>query len=235
LRRSSRSTALEHPTTQYALDVDAGRIVAGRWVRLAARRHLADLTRADVTFDPKKATEAIDFTETFLRHANGAPFLLAPFQKFQTGSIFGWRAGGVRRFRNILYEAAKGAGKSPWAAAVALTSLFLDAEPAAELYCAAVTREQARIAFRDVYTMAQASPALARQLEFTDHNIAMPSTGSFIRPISSEARALDGKRVAVGLVDELMEHPDGAVYDKLRAGTKTRPQPTDHLHHQRRL
>ncbi len=225
MRRSGRSTAPEHPTTQYALDVDAGRIVAGRWVRLAARRHLANLKRSDITFDSKKATEAIEFIETFLRHADGRPFLLAPYEKFLTGSTFGWQIGGVRLIRNILLEAGKGNGKSPWAASTGLTGFFLDAEKGSEIYCAAVTREQARIAFRDIYTMAQASPTLARQLEFTDHNIAMPSTGSFIRPISSEARALDGKRVAVGLVDELMEHPNADVYDKLRAGTKTRPQP----------
>ena len=223
--RRSRNATPEHPTTQYASDVVAGRIVAGRWVTLACRRHLADLARPDVVFDPKRATEAIAFCETFLRHADGRPFQLAPFQRFMTGSIFGWRVGGVRRFRHVFLEAAKGAGKSPWAASVALTALFLDAERGSELYCAAVTREQARIQFRDCYTMAQTSPALARRLEFTDHNIAMPETGSFIRPISSEARALDGKRVALALLDEVMEHPSSDVYDKLRAGTKARTQP----------
>jgi phage terminase large subunit-like protein len=224
LRRSRNGTP-EHPTTQYALDVDAGRIVACRWVRLAARRHLADLSRTDVVFDSKRATEAIAFTETFLRHADGRPFQLAPFQQFMTGAIFGWRSGGARRLRHVWLEAAKGAGKSPWAASVALTSLFLDGEHGSELYCAAVTREQARIAFRDCYQMAQASPTLAKRLEFSDHNLAMPETGSFIRPISSEARGLDGKRVSVGLVDELMEHASSDTYDKLRAGTKARPQP----------
>jgi phage terminase large subunit-like protein len=225
LKSSGRSTAPEHPTTRYATDVVAGLIVAGRWVTLAARRHLADLARADVAFDPKRATEAIAFCETFLRHPDGRPFQLARFQQFMTGSIFGWRSGGARRFRHVFLETGKGGGKSPWAASVALTALFLDAELGSELYCAAVTREQARIQFRDCSTMAQASPTLAKRLEFTDHNIAMPETGSFIRPISSEARALDGKRVSVGLIDEVMEHRSSDVYDKLRAGTKARPQP----------
>jgi phage terminase large subunit-like protein len=178
-----------------------------------------------VVFDPKRATEAIAFTETFLRHADGRPFQLAPFQQFMTGAIFGWRSGAVRRFRHVWLEAAKGGGKSPWAASVALTALFLDAERGSELFCAAVTREQARIQFRDCATMAQASPTLAKRLEFADGNIAMPETGSFIRPISSEARALDGKRVSVGLIDEVMEHASADVYDKLRAGTKARLQP----------
>jgi phage terminase large subunit-like protein len=224
LPRSKPSTP-EQPTTQYAEDVVAGRLVAGRWVTLACRRHLADLSRTDVVFDPKRATEAIAFTETFLRHADGRPFQLAPFQQFMTGAIFGWRSGAVRRFRHVWLEAAKGAGKSPWAASVALTALFLDAERGSELFCAAVTREQARIQFRDCATMAQASPTLAKRLEFADGNIAMPETGSFIRPISSEARALDGKRVSVGLIDEVMEHASADVYDKLRAGTKARLQP----------
>jgi phage terminase large subunit-like protein len=227
LPRSARSTP-DHPVHAYARDVLAGRIVAGHWVALACRRHLDDLTHGPgrgLEFDPKRATAAIDFAQTFLRHADGSPFLLAPYETFLTGSLWGWRQAGGRRFRNVLLEAGKGNGKSPWAASVALTALFLDAEAGSELYCAAVTREQARIQFRDCYAMAQASPDLARQLEFTDHNIAMPSTGSFIRPISSEARALDGKRVSVGLVDELMEHPNADVYDKLRAGTKTRRQP----------
>jgi phage terminase large subunit-like protein len=226
--KRSKSDTPDHPTTQYARDVEAGRIVVGHWVKLACRRHLDDLEQGasrGLTFDPKRATAAIDFCETFLRHADGSRFLLAPYQKFLTGLIFGWRSAGVRRFRYVLLEAAKGNGKSPWAAALALTALFLDAELGSELYCAGVTRDVARIQFRDCSTMAQASPELARLLEFTDHNLAMPSTGSFIRPISSEARALDGKRVAVGLIDELMEHPNSDVYDKLRAGTKTRRQP----------
>ena len=52
----------------------------------------------------------------------------------------------------------------------------------------------------------------------------MLATGSFIRPISSEKRGLDGKRVQGAVVDELHEHPiDGRRGAKLRAGIKGRP------------
>jgi hypothetical protein len=202
--------------------------VAGHLVRRACQRHLDDLEHGPsrgLTFDQVAATRAIEFFSSFLRHANGQSFTLAPFQQFIVGSLHGWRAAGVRRFRHLFFEAAKGSGKSPLASGLALCSLFLDEEAGSEGFCAAVTREQARIQFMDCVRMAQGSPDLARQLDITDTNIAMPSLGSFIRPVSSEARALDGKRVSVALIDELMEHPNADVYDKMRAGTKTRRQP----------
>ena len=214
--------------TSYARAVLAGRIVAGYLVRLAAQRHVDDLQTGaarGLSFDGKAATAAIEFFHAFLRHPDGRPFDLAPFQAFIVGSVFGWKSAGVRRFRYLLLLTGKGGGKSPLAAGIALAVLFLDGEAAAEIYCAAVTRDQARIPFVDCTRMAQASPDLLRALDINDNNIAHPSTGSFIRPISSEARALDGKRVAVALIDELMEHPNADVYDKMRAGTKTRRQP----------
>jgi phage terminase large subunit-like protein len=212
----------------YARAVVAGDVVAGHLVRRACERHLDDLEHGEargLTFDPAASTSAIEFFAEFLRHADGRPFVLAPFQAFIVGQIFGWKSGGARRFRHVYCETAKGGGKSPLAAGIALAVLFLDAEPGAEIYCAAVTREQAGVQFRDCVRMAQASPDLARQLVIGEHNIAHPASGSFIRPVSSEARALDGKRVGVALIDELMEHPTADVYDKMRAGTKTRRQP----------
>jgi phage terminase large subunit-like protein len=228
LPRSKRSTAPEHPTTAYARAVAAGEAGAGHLMRRACARHLDDLEHGPARglhFDEAAATRALAFFPTFLRHADGGPFTLAPFQDFLVGNVFGWKAGPVRRYRHGFLEAAKGSGKSPIAAGLALAALFLDDEAGSELYCAAVTREQARIQFTDCVRMATSAPALARQLEITDHNIAMPATGSFIRAVSSEARALDGKRVSVALIDELMEHPNADVYDKMRAGTKTRGQP----------
>jgi len=35
-----------HPATKYAIDAVEGRIVTGRWERLACLRHLFDLARA---------------------------------------------------------------------------------------------------------------------------------------------------------------------------------------------
>lgn len=219
-------------TTAYARAVVAGSIITGRWVRLAAERHLRDLrdgAKRGLHFDIKRAAHACEFFPRFLRLAEGAhagqPFRLEPWQAFNVGSLFGWLdADGDRRFRTAYIEVGKGNGKTPMAAGIGLYGLMADGEASAEIYAAAVTREQAGILFADARKMALSSPALASRLKIDEHNIAHPDSWSFFRPVSSEARSLDGKRVHMALIDEVFEHPNPLVIDKMRAGTKGRRQ-----------
>jgi phage terminase large subunit-like protein len=157
-----------HVAEAYARDAAAGRIVCSRLVRLAAERHLADLSpsrlryrqlydrpreqfdarRRGFYFDPAAAQHAIDFFH-FLRHSKGEwagePFELQPWQQFILWSIFGWkRADGKRRFRTAYVEVARKNGKSTLAAGIGLYLFFADGEPGAEVYCAATKRDQAR-------------------------------------------------------------------------------------------
>jgi phage terminase large subunit-like protein len=81
------------------------------------------------------------------------------------------------------------------------------------------------ICFKDAARMVQASPALAKSLEVLEQAIYVPASGSVLRPLSSEARTLDGRRVHFAALDELHEHGDRTVIDKMRAGTKARRQP----------
>ncbi|MEX0613905.1 MAG: terminase large subunit, partial [Pirellulales bacterium] len=220
------------PVAEYAEKVISGEIVAGKLVRLACKRHMRDLEegpKRGLRWDDDAAQHAIDFFENVLKLTDGAfagqPFILQPFQKFIVGSVFGWKgADGYRRFRTAYVEASKGAGKSPMAAGIGLYGLTLDHEAGAEIYAAAVTRDQAKILFADAEKMAQGSDDLAKELEFTVNNIAHPSSQSYFRAISAEARALDGKRVHMALIDEVHEHPNAMVVDKMRAGTKNRRQ-----------
>jgi phage terminase large subunit-like protein len=155
--------------------------------------------------------------------------VLQPSQAFIVGSLFGWKApDGYRRFRTAYIEEGKGNGKSPLAAGVGLYMLTADKEPGAEIYAAATTREQAKILFRDAVNMVDASPELSECLQQSGQrdvfNLAHIATGSFFRPISSEGRGLDGKRVHCALIDEVHEHPTNVVVEKMRAGTKGRRQ-----------
>lgn len=224
--------AVLSPATDYAERVTSGEIVAGKLVRLACARHLRDLEHGHergLHFDDDAAQYAIDFFENVLKLTQGEfadkPFILQPFQKFITGSLFGWKTmDGYRRFRTAYIEQAKGQGKTPWAAGVGLFGLTEDGEAGAEIYAAAVTRDQAKILFSDAELMAKGSVDLSAELEFTVNNIAHPKSNSFFRAISSEARQLEGKRVHIALVDELHEHPNDQVVTKMRKGTKNRRQ-----------
>lgn len=222
------TTAVRSPVTAYAEAVSRGAVVTNRLVRLACERHLRDLKRKDIHFDEDAAQRAIDFFG-HLRLAEGQfagqPFTLQPWQEFIVGSLLGWKiTDGSRRFRVAYIEVAKGNGKTPMAAGIGLYCLTADGEQSAEVYAAAVTREQANIGFRDAKLMAEASPALARRLTIQEHNIAYEATHSFFRPVSSEHRGLDGKRPQCALIDEIHEHPSDIVVEKMRAGTKGRRQ-----------
>lgn len=207
----------------------SGKIPAGKLVRLACERHLEDLRTGEergLVFDEERALHAIEFFEEFLRlpdgDAAGKPFKLQPWQIFLVGSIFGWYlAEGVRRFRTAYVEIGKGNGKSPLAGGFGTYGL-VEGEQGAEIYSAAVTRDQAGILFNDAKRMVSSSPDLSEVLEVLTHNISCRATGSYFRPVSSEARSLDGKRVHMGLIDEVHEHRTPEVIQKIRAGTKGR-------------
>jgi phage terminase large subunit-like protein len=227
------------PVTAYALAVRDEREIAGRFVRLACERHLRDIKEQEargLVWKPQRAQEVIDFFEGVLvlpdvdqesddnaSVRESIPFVLQPFQKFIVGSLYGWyRTNETRRFRVAYVEAGKGSGKTPLAAGLGLYALLIDGGKGAQIYAAAVTEKQAKLAFVDAENMVKASDDLSEMVDSTVNNLAVLATGSFFRPISSEKRGLDGKRVFMAIVDELHEHPKPIVVQKVRAGTKGR-------------
>lgn len=227
--------------TAYAEDVTAGRIVAGPHVRAACARHLRDIGRVGTedfpfVWDVERAGRVLDFFANVLKLDGGEseprPFVPAPWQAFVLGNLFGWvDHAGLRRFRVAFIETGKGSGKSPLAAGVGIYMLMADGESRAEVYAAAVDKEQAGILFRDAVSMTKIADAIDDRVtrsggEGREFNIAYHGTGSFFRPISSEAqgRGKSGYRPHCVLLDEIHEHPTNAMVEFMRAGTKGRRQ-----------
>lgn len=217
----------------YASRVLDGTIAAGPMVRAACKRHIVDLETASargLRWSNEKALRVFRFFEQvlYLPESSGPEpelFKLELWQRFILGSLFGWlRDDGYRRFRTAYVEVGKGNGKSPMAAGVGLYGLTSDEEPGAQVYAAAVTQDQAKILFRDAEMMVGRSPLLRDEVMSRINNLSVEHSFSFFRPVSAEHRALDGKRVHMGLIDEVHEHPTPLVVDKMRAGTKGRPQ-----------
>src|SRR5688500_10935650 len=230
--KRKRKPSSVDPVTQYALDVSEGRIVACRAVKQSCARHLRDLERQRTAefpfyFDTSAAQHIIDFFPTFLTLENGMPFVLPVWLQFSYGCIFGWKrvSDGMRRFQYGFFETSKGSGKSPSAGGVGLYCMTFDGEPYGEIYSAAFDKGQASIILNDAIRMASDSPDLSDMLEIGKYNIANLSNGSFFRAVSSEHRGKSGPRPSVVLADEIHEHRDGRVINKLTAGFKGRPQP----------
>lgn len=224
-----------HRVDQYARDVLKGKIVAGPLVRLAASRHERDRKQAKAKgfyFDEgdSGANHAINFIERWVRlpdttdeHGDPKLFQLQPWQAFIVGSLFGWKwASGHRRFRNAYIEIGKGNGKTPLLAAIGLYGLMMDGQKAPEIYAAAADRDQAMIMFRDAVRMVDASPDIAGCIQKTgiNHVTNLAYGLGFFRPFSREQGAKSGTRPHMGLIDEVHEHPNPDIINKMRAGAK---------------
>ena len=216
----------------YARAVVDGKIVAGKLVKLACKRHLDDLVSGKargLIWDGDAARHAIAFF-SHLRHSTGEwanqPFELQPWQAFVIGSLYGWkRVDGLRRFRTAYVEVARKNGKSVMLAGTALYALVADGELGSHVYAAATTREQARIIFGEAERMVDASPALRARVTRTVNNLAVLPTSSWFRPLSADASKMDGLNVHFAAVDEVHEHPNAEIIQKLNTATGARRQP----------
>lgn len=217
------------PVTSFAESVLSGERVAGRLVRLACQRHIDDLAsghKRGLRFDPAARDRLLRYYG-FLKLPEGdRPFELDAWQKFVVGSLNGWRGSdSYRRFRTAYIEAGKGCGKTPLAAGLGVFGFTGDGEPSAEVYTAGVTREQANYLLKDGTRLVEVSPTLRKMVTISAHNLFCASTNGFMRPVSSEGRTLDQKRVHMAILDEIHEHPTAVVVEKMRAGVKGRKQP----------
>lgn len=220
------------PAEQYLDDVLAGRQVAGRFVRLLAERHRADLEHGHergLYFDPVAAQHVINFFQ-FLRHSKGEwagqVMRLEPWQQALLWVLFGWMRTdtGKRRFRQAYIEVARKNGKSTWASGIGLYLLVADGEPGAEVYSAATKRDQAAITHREASRMVRKSPVLKKRVKIFKDNLHIENTASKFEPLGRDADSLDGLNVHGALVDELHAHRTSEMWDVLDTATGSRRQ-----------
>lgn len=218
---------------KYAQDVVAGRIVACRWIQRACQRHLDDLRKKDWhwRFDRKRAFRVCWFIEQ-LPHIKGRwkskTLTLEPWQCFFLTVIFGWVDNeGLRRFRKALIVIPRKNAKTTIAAAIGDYLLALDAEPGAEVYSAATTRDQARISFDIARRMAQRSPGFCDRYGITiqKSSIDIEHDAAFFKPLSRDADSLEGLNPSGWIIDELHAHKTREVFDVLDEATGARRQP----------
>jgi phage terminase large subunit-like protein len=220
------------PVRTYARTVIQGKITAGKLVKLACKRHLDDLKNGKergLVWDGAAALHAITFF-SHLRHSTGEwadqPFELLPWQIFVIGSLYGWKKlDGLRRFRTSYVEVARKNGKSVLLAGTALYALVADGELGSHVYAAATTRDQARIIFGEAERMVDASPPLRARITRTVNNLAVIPTSSWFRPLSADATKMDGLNVHFAAVDEVHEHPNAEIIQKLNTATGARREP----------
>jgi phage terminase large subunit-like protein len=215
-------------------DVKSGKIKIGKYAMLAIDRHLADLDKDwDFVFDEARADKAFAFISA-LRHTKGESagkrFNIQPFQEFFIKVLFGWqRKSGGRRFRKAYLEIARKNGKTELAAAIAVYCFLLDNETGAEVYTAATTRDQARIAFETakvfLKNLKKDSKTFNNLVNVLKYNCNVPSTNTKFEAVSSDADTLDGLNPHCAIIDEYHAHKTSDVLEVMETGMGSRQQP----------
>lgn len=218
----------------YARDVAAGRVVACKWIKLAAERHLRDLRRKGwvYRFDAWHAGDVCDFIEK-LPHVEGAwktkTLALEDCQVFILAVIFGWRRveDVGRRFSTVYIEMARKGAKSTLTAGVALYCLCCEGEVGPQIVIGATTGEQAGKVFNPAKAMVEKDWQLAEAfgLQAFVRSITCGDNGGFIQPINAKGKTQDGWNPHMGVLDELHAHKDRALYDVIKSAFGARKNP----------
>lgn len=208
----------------------------GKWVRLAAKRFLADLKRArrkrpPFVFDEWHACDPCDFIEK-LPHVEGKwarpEIELHRSHVFFVVQLFGFRnMDGSRRFTSALFAVARKNAKSTLAAAILLYCQCCEEEEGAQIISAATTGSQARIIFNVAKRMTEKTPDLqeAFGLACWANSISRMETGASFKPINAKASTQDGLNPSHVGLDEIHAHKSADLLNVLTSAAGARSNP----------
>ena len=220
---------VENVVSEYVADVISGRLPSCRMVVLACQRYLDDWKREDLYFDWKAVKKFVAFSSS-LKHFKGEfagrPIDLEPWQIFIVANIFGWKkkATGKRRFTYADVFVPRKNGKTTFAAVLALYCMMLDGESGAEVYAAAVDREQARICFEASKELISVS-MFSRLVKTYTSSLVYQKTASSYKPLSKETKNKDGLNPSCAVCDERHAWQTNEIFEVLKTGIGARSQP----------
>ncbi len=154
----------------------------------------------------------------------GEPFSLVGWQHNLITSLYELRPDGRRRYRRALIGLGRKNGKSLLGSLIGLHAL-VEGGLGAEVYAAAGDRQQARIVFDTAKQQVTWSPALSGICKVYRDVIAIPSTGSIFRVLSSDGPKQQGLNPSCVVFDELHVQANDELYDALTLGSGARVDP----------
>ncbi len=219
---------------EYVDAVLTGKRPAGHYEICAVQRHLRDLER--------QRTEDFSYwydEEEGLRRCKGfgamshvkgklagKRIILEGWEAFNVAVIFGWKRcdNNFRRFLRADLETARKNGKTTLAAGIGIEMMSdIENEPGAEVYAAAVDRNQAKVCWESAKQIVEGSEALSKLFKTSVFSIAYGN--SCFKPLSKDTQNKDGLNPSCGLCDERHAWKNNGIYELLRTGMGSRDQP----------
>ncbi|MDR3137851.1 MAG: terminase large subunit [Tannerellaceae bacterium] len=216
---------------QYAAGILDGSIAAGRWMRLAAERFMVMLDNPEYEFREKKVNRVIRFV-SMLKHFQsphkGKPFVLQDWQCFIVAGIYGFyvRETGNRLVRRAYIEVPRKNGKTALSAALCLYHLVGDGVSGGQVYMAANSRDQVKMAGWPLCAgFAKSLDPEETVLKTYRDQIRCLRNESFMRVLPAEAKRLDGLNPSMWLIDEYHAAKNADVLKVLESGEAQRRNP----------
>ena len=184
-------------------------------------------------FDQARADFVCDFFSECLCHIEGEwagqPLELLDWQRDRViRPAFGWkRRDGTRKYRVVYLCVPRKNGKSTLGAGCALTLLFVDGEPGAQIYGAGGDKDQAKIIFRIAGAMVDQEDELKSRSRTLRNVIEYPDSLAFYKALSADAYTKHGLNAHGIVFDELHTQPNRDLVDVLHTSTGSRRQPLE--------
>lgn len=220
---------------QYCSDVENRTITTNEYVKLAVKRFLSDLKKAEndsseFYFDEKEANKIVAFaerTKLFNDLWKGQYLKLEPWQCFIFCNIYGWKrkTDNRRRFRKAYIQVGRKAGKSTMIAVLLLYDLLIT--NGAQAYCACTKRDTAKIIYNCCKEIVNQNKALQQRLKIykSTYRIVNESKAGYLETLPAEADRMDGLNPSVCCIDEIGSMKDFDIVKRLQSGQGSRPEP----------
>ena len=219
---------------QYCRDIVSGDIVAGKYVKLAAKRFLDDLERDDWRWEfvPEYAEKVMTFSG-FIKFIEGPvagqPLTLSNWQRLYFCAAYGWVDKDdheVRRFKELVTMIGRKNAKSTLLAVHGIYELLYGPE-GSQIFSVATTRDQAKLVWGMAdRMMKQMDNRLVPGVRTTYGTLSNENNWARWVPQSRESKRQDGLNARFVIVDEAAAIEDRNVIEVLTSsmGNQKSPQ-----------
>lgn len=221
---------MEYTYDSYADNVISGKIKSCETIFLACKRYKDWFNRDDIYFDKEDVEQKIRVVSR-LKHSTGEhnqkPFILLPWEQWCVANIFGWKwkETNLRVCRNVFIMISRKAGKTAFAAALAILCAIADKEANAEVELVANSRQQAKIAFDITSNFCESCDTKNKIFKRYRDSILIPKTKSKIQILSSDAMGNDGYNSSCFVLDEFHAARNWDLYNVMKSSQGMRLQP----------
>ena len=207
-----------------------GKIVVGKYIQKAIKRHVDDLKKAKKKEFPyffsiahaQGAIDAVEVQRLAYGEKAGDPFVLMPWQATILYLAYGWRRkiNHSRRFLKAYIKVPRGNAKTEFLAAVGNIGFFFEDVKDPQIWWVSSSVTQSKIGFSRQKDMAgyliDEDPTFNELYGLRAERIYEKSGGGFVGFLSSKPK--DGFSPSYGLVDEYHEFPNDERIHSLESG-----------------